>query len=146
MRNIVNWLLIIGGGLLMIVEMLLGAATGFDLMLIGGCLAAGGGAGLILGSTQVGLFTSGALALVYFLLFRRWLRARLTAKEQPSNVDAVIGHTGVVTVRVTALAAGQVKVADETWRAVLAPGAPGAREPGETVTVESVSGVTLTVR
>ena len=92
------------------------------------------------------MFTSGALALIYFLLFRRWLRARPTAKEQPSNVDAVIGHTGVVTVRVTALAAGQVKVGDETWRAVLAPGAPGAREPGETVTVESVSGVTLTVR
>jgi len=146
MRNIVNWLLIIGGGVLMIAELLLGAVTGFDLVLVGACLSAGGGLGLFFGSTQVGLFTSGALALLYFLLFRRWIRSRLTTSGQPSNVDAFLGRPGVVTVRVTALEAGQVNVGGEVWRAVLAPGAPGAREPGETVTVESVSGVTLTVR
>lgn len=146
MKNWVNWLLVAGGGVLIIVELLLGAATGFDLALLGLCLATGGGLGLLFGSTQVGLFTSGGLAFIYFILLRRWIRSRLTPHGQPSNVDAVIGRTGVVVVRLAPHAAGQVKVGDETWRAVLAPDAPGVREPGETITVESVSGVTLTVR
>ena len=39
-----------------------------------------------------------------------------------------------------------MKVGDEFWRAVLAPGVSEAREPGQSVTVEAVEGVTLLVR
>lgn len=145
-KNAVNWLLIGMGGILLVAEVLLGAVTGFDLALVGISLAAGGGIGLYFGSAKVGLFSSGALAFVYLAFFRRWLRSRLTVPDRPTNVDALIGRTGVVTVRLEPNVAGEVKLGDEAWRAVLAPDASVAREPGETVRVESVEGVTLKVR
>lgn len=146
MKNWVNYLLVAGGGILIIVEMILGAVTGFDLALLGVSLIAGGALGLLFGSTQVGLFSAGALALIYFAFLRRWLRAALVGPDRPSNVDAVVGRRGVVVVRLGSHEAGQVKVGDEVWRAQLAPGADGVREPGQAVTVDSVDGVTLLVR
>lgn len=146
MQNWVNWMLVILGVVCVIAEVLLGAVTGFDLALIGASLAVGGAIGLWFGSTKVGLFATGALALVYLLFFRRWLRSKLTPADQPTNVDAVLGKTGVVTVRIAPHAPGQIKVSDEIWRAELARESDAAREPGEKVTVESVDGVTLKVR
>ena len=140
MRNTVNWLLIGSGGILIAVEVLLGAATGFDLALMGVSLAAGGGVGLFFHSTKVGLFSSGALAFLYLGVLRNRIRSHMTARNRPSNVDALVGRTRVVTTRVAP------KLGGELWRAVLTPADSGAREPGESVTVESVEGVTLTVR
>jgi len=145
-RNWVNWLLVIGGVVCVIVELLLGAVTGFDLALLGGSMAVGGAVGLAFGSTKVGLFSAGALAFIYLAFFRRWLRTRLTVADHPSNVDAIVGRTGVVTVRISPHEAGHVKVGDEIWRAELADHSGAAREPGTQVTVESVEGVTLKVR
>ena len=71
MRNIVNWLLIAAGGALVIAELILGAATGFDLLLTGVALAVGGLLGLIFGSAEIGLLASGVLAFVYFVFMRR---------------------------------------------------------------------------
>jgi len=147
MRNIVNWVLIVGGGIFIVAEVLLGAATGFDFALMGTALAIGGVLGLIFTSTKVGLFSSGALAFLYLAVLRRWIRSRLIGRDRPSNVDALIGRRGVVTTRIASHAPGAVKLGDELWRAALPDGAaPGAREAGEEVTVESVEGVTLIVR
>ena len=146
MQNWVNWMLVIGGVVCVIAELVLGAVTGFDLALIGLSMVAGGALGLWFVSTKVGLFSTGALALVYFLFFRRWLRHKLTPKSQATNVDALMGQTGVVTVRVAPHEPGQVKVGDEIWRAELAGEVSTAREPGEKVTVEGIDGVTLKVR
>lgn len=146
MGNWVNWLLIIVGIICVIAEVALGAITGFDLALVGGCLAAGGAAGLLLSSVNVGLFTAGGLALVYFALFRGWIRSRLQSHSQPSNVDAVVGRTGVVTKRIAPRESGLVKVGAEEWRAELASETDSAREVGVVVTISSVDGVTLKVR
>lgn len=145
MQNWVNYTLVIGGAVLIIVELMLGAATGFDLALLGISLAAGGGVGLLFGSTKVGLFSAGALAFLYLAVFRRWIKSRLTAPDQPSNVDALVGRAALVTVRIDVHQPGQVKVEDEIWRAILADGTTGAREPGQTVKVVSVDGVTLRI-
>jgi membrane protein implicated in regulation of membrane protease activity len=145
-RNWVNWMLVIVGVVCVIGEMVLGAATGFDLALIGISLAAGGAIGLWFASTKIGLFSAAAMALVYLLFFRRKLRDTLMHDEQPTNVDALMGRAGVVTARIEPHAAGQVKVGDEIWRAELAQADGAARERGETVTVDSVDGVTLKVR
>jgi membrane protein implicated in regulation of membrane protease activity len=144
--NWVNWLLVIGGAVCVIVELVMGAFTGFDLALIGISLATGGGLGLVFGSEKVGLLSAGGLALVYFLFLRGWMRRKLTVKDHASNVDAVVGRTGVVTARIAAHEPGQVKVGDEVWRAELAHDDGAAHNPGERVTVESVEGVTLKVR
>lgn len=145
---IVNWILLIVGALAFVAEVALGAATGFDLALLGASLAAGGAVGLLAGSARVGLFAAGGLAFLYLAIFRRMIRARLVIRHTPSNADAVLGKTGMVTNRIAPHAPGQVKVGDEMWRARLVNDTEGepAREPGTTVVVESIDGVTLNVR
>jgi membrane protein implicated in regulation of membrane protease activity len=144
--NWVNWLLIIIGIVCVIVELALGALTGFDLALIGGSLAIGGGIGFLLDSAKIGLLAAGGLSLVYLAVFRSWLKARLNVKEHATNVDAVVGKTGVVTKRIAAQEPGMVKLGSEVWRAELAGPGDAALEAGVTVQVESVEGVTLKVR
>jgi membrane protein implicated in regulation of membrane protease activity len=142
----VNWLLVIGGIVCVIVELALGAMTGFDLALIGGSLTIGGAIGLLLGSEKIGLLAAGGLALVYLAVFRSWLKSTLTVKEHPSNVDALVGKSGVVTKRIAGREPGIVKVGSELWRAELAGAEDAARDAGATVKVESIEGVTLKVR
>ena len=79
-------------------------------------------------------------------MFRSWLKSKLTVRDQASNVDAVLGRTGVVTKRIAPRDTGLVKVGTEEWRAELVPGDETVREVGATITVSSVEGVTLKVR
>ena len=146
MGNWVNWLLIIGGVVCVIVELALGAMTGFDLALIGGSLAIGGALGLLIGSAKIGLLAAGGLSLVYLAVFRSWLRARLNVKERATNVDAVVGKAAIVTKRIAVQEPGMVKLGGEVWRAELAGPGDAALEAGVTVRVESIEGVTLKVR
>ena len=147
MGNWVNWILVIGGLLCVIVELALGAATGLDLALVGASLAIGGVIGLLAQSSTVGLLAAGGLSLVYLAVFRNWLKKKFTPKNQVSNADAVVGKTGVVTKRIAARSPGMVKVGDEVWRAELASAAADTeREPGAIITVDSLEGVTLKVR
>lgn len=146
MGNWVNWLLVIGGVICVIIELAMGAMTGFDLALVGASLVAGGTIGLLTGSANIGLLAAAAAALLYFALFRRWLKSKLTMRDQPTNVDAVMGKVGVVTKRIAPRDCGLVKVGAEEWRAELAQGDETAREVGATITVSSVDGVTLKVR
>lgn len=146
MRNLMNWLLVALGMVMIMAEVLVGAATGFDLALIGISLVAGGVLGLVFQSTMVGLFSAGALAFAYLVFFRRWVKQRFTAPDLPSRVDALVGRTGVVVTRITVDEAGQVKVDDEIWRAVPADGVTGELAPEQRVTVVAVEGVTLKVR
>jgi membrane protein implicated in regulation of membrane protease activity len=146
--NSLNWILLIVGALAFVAEVLLGAATGFDLALLGAALAAGGAAGLLFDSPKVGLFSAGALAFLYLAFLRRKIRAKLSSKHTATNVDAVMGKSALVTERIGPHAPGMVKLGDEVWRARLADDAEGQapREPGTMVTVDSVEGVTLRVR
>src|SRR5215510_2651221 len=147
MGNWVNWLLVIAGVLFVAAELAMGALTGFDLALVGASLAAGGVVGLIAQSWQTGLISATVFALLYFVLFRRWLKAKLHVKEQASNVDAIVGKTGVVTKRIgPAHDCGLVKVGSEEWRAELAQPETAAREIGASVQIISVEGVTLKVQ
>ena len=141
----VNWALIIVGIVCVIAELAMGAMTGFDLALVGGSLAIGGGAGLLAGSEKIGLLAAGMLALLYFAILRNWLKTKVTVKHHHSNVDALIGKIGVVTKRIALHEAGMVKVGAEIWRAEVT-GEEGAKEPGVEVSVQSVEGVTLKVR
>jgi len=84
-----------------------GCGYGFDLALMGVSLAAGGGVGLFFASTKVGLFSSGALAFFYLFVLRKQIRSGLLAPNRPSNVDALVGRTGVVTSRLAPNAPGR---------------------------------------
>jgi membrane protein implicated in regulation of membrane protease activity len=144
--NWVNWLLMIVGIICVIIELALGALTGLDLALVGASLAAGGAIGLFTGSANVGMLSAAGAALIYFAVFRRWLKSKLTVRDQSSNVDAVLGKTGTVTKRIAPRDCGLVKVGTEEWRAELAQGDETVREVGAVITVSSVEGVTLKVR
>ncbi len=146
MGNWVNWLLVIAGVLAVAAELTLGAITGFDLALVGASLAAGGAIGLLAKSWHAGLISAAIFALLYFALFRRWLKAKLHVSDQPSNVDAVVGKMGVVTKRIGQRDCGIVKVGSEEWRAELAQPNDPAREIGADVKIISVEGVTLRVQ
>src|SRR5260370_27109553 len=100
MGNWINWPLVIGGIVCVIIELALGALTGFDLALLGASLAVGGGIGLLARSAKIGLLAAGAPALLYLAVFRSWLKTKLTGKDQASNADAVVGETGVGTNRI----------------------------------------------
>lgn len=146
MSNWVNWLLVIGGVLCVVVELALGAITGFDLALIGASLSAGGALGLFAHSEKIGLLSAAILCFVYFVVLRSWLKAKLQVKPQSSNVDAVVGRTGTVTRKIGPREAGTVKVGSEEWRAELAAAEEKGKEVGSLVTVVGAEGVTLKVR
>jgi membrane protein implicated in regulation of membrane protease activity len=146
MGNAVNWLLIIAGTICLIAEVAMGVATGFDLALIGISLAAGGAVGLIFDSVRLGFLSAAAFAIFYWLFLRRHVKSRITGTAKTSNVDAVIGQSGIVVAAVAPHGAGQVRVGDEVWRAVLAEGVQETIEPGRSVVVQSIEGVTLRVR
>jgi len=141
-----NWVLLIAGALFILVEVAFGGFAGFDLVLIGTAFMLGGAIGLLLHSTTVGLVIASALCLIYIAVGRRWVRARFRTSHVPSNADALVGQRGMVTVRVAEHEPGQIKVRDEIWRAVPAPGTAGPFESGTVVTVAGVDGVTLQVR
>lgn len=146
MGNWVNWLLVIVGVLCAAAELTLGAITGFDLALIGASLAAGGIVGLLTVSWHAGLISAAAFALIYLALFRRWLKQKLHVADRASNVDVVVGKSGVVTKRIAPSDCGIIKVGSEEWRAELAQSGDAAREIGTSVQVVAVEGVTLKVK
>ncbi len=140
-----NWVLLIGGALLVLVEVALGGFAGFDLVLIGSSFLLGGALGLGFHSTPVGFLVASALCLAYIVGGRRWVRDRMRHQPQPSNMDALLGASGFVTVRIGAQEPGQVRVRDEVWRAVPMAGT-GPFEAGTSVIVQGVEGVTLQVK
>src|SRR2546426_12337461 len=93
---LVNWVLIIGGALCVLAEVVMGGFAGFDLVLIGSAVAAGGFVGLIAGSPGVGVVAAAGLSLAYIALRRRWVQARLKNKHRATNAHAVIRQRALV--------------------------------------------------
>ncbi len=146
MKQWVNWSLVIGGVLMVILEVVLGTITGFDLALLGVSLVAGGLIGLVTGSATVGLFSAGIIAFIYLAFLRRQIRSKLSSPHQRMHADTLVGRTALVTERIAPHAPGLVRVGDELWRAALAPGSDLSIEPGANVTVASIEGITLEVK
>lgn len=141
-----NWLLVIGGAVLILIEIALGGFAGFDLVLIGSAFVIGGGLGMAVGSPIAGYVLSAVLCVAYIVVGRKWVRSRLHTRETASNTDALVGQRGLVMEAVGRHAAGQVKIDGQLWRAVPAAGAGETIEAGREVTVTGVNGVTVEVQ
>ncbi|OGK19054.1 hypothetical protein A2866_00415 [Candidatus Roizmanbacteria bacterium RIFCSPHIGHO2_01_FULL_39_8] len=137
-----NNLLIISGLVLIVVEVALGAATGFDLLLIGVIFIVSGGLGILLHSTTYSLVSIAALSFLYLLIGRKFIKKALTIETKSTNVDNVLHRKGLVTKEITAKKAGQVKIEGEIWRA----NSDKTIDVGKEIVVESVSGLTLKVK
>jgi membrane protein implicated in regulation of membrane protease activity len=141
-----NWVLLIGGACLILLEVALGGFAGFDMVLVGSAFMIGGALGLWFHNTNLASITAGVLCLAYLAVGRRWVRRRIMLQPTPSNADAMLEQSGIVIARIAEHAPGRVKVRGEEWLASPAPGVTGPLEPGTVVVVESVDGVTLRVR
>jgi membrane protein implicated in regulation of membrane protease activity len=141
----VNWVLIIGGAVLILIEVLLGAATGFDFLLIGSALVLGGVLGLFVNSATLGLAAAGALALLYVFLGRRHVRNRFGRPGLSSNTDVLIGKTVRVVEPIRTGHPGRVKYEGEEWRAELTQPSQTTLESGKDARIVRIDGVTVFV-
>lgn len=141
-----NWVLVVAGAVMVLVEVVLGGFAGFDLVLLGSSIVLGGALGLLTRSPVVGFVTAIVLCVLYIAAGRRWVRARLKRPGLASNTDALIGQRAMVKQVLSAHQPGQVSLRGEVWRACPAADEPGPLEPGTEVMVEGVDGVTLSVR
>lgn len=137
-----NYILIILGVVAIIIEVMVGVATGFDLLLIGLIFILSGGLGILTGSFQYALIGVAVLSILYVFVGRRLIKSKLSVATTKTNTEQLVGSTGIVTKKILADKPGQIKVDGEIWRAR----AKETISEGVEVLIESVSGVTLAVK
>jgi membrane protein implicated in regulation of membrane protease activity len=136
------WLIAIGVGLVLIIlELLLGIDTGLDLVFIGTALGLGGLITLAFNSWVWTAIVAGIICVLYVILGRRYIHRRTAIASTKTNIDTIIGKTGIVEQDISLDKDGIVKVGNEQWRAR----SEAAIKAGEAITVTGVTGVTLNV-
>ncbi len=136
------WLVFVGIGLLMILlELVVGVETGLDLVFLGSAFILGGLVTWPLNSWIITLIVTSAICVAYVALGRRYVHRWTTVRKSKTNIDAIIGRTGVVLQSIARNADGRVKVGNEDWKAR----AIEDIQQGAEVVVTGVSGVTLIV-
>ncbi|MDM7914444.1 MAG: NfeD family protein [Candidatus Eisenbacteria bacterium] len=141
----VNWLLVIAGAVLILIEVVLGAVTGFDFLLIGSAILLGGVLGLLTKSAAIGVAAGGILSLLYVFAGRRRIRNRWGRGGLATNTDAILGKTVQVVETISSDRPGRIRTEGEEWRACLDAGVRGPIEPGSRARVTRIDGVTLYV-
>jgi len=136
-----NITLIILGILAIIVEIILGAATGFELLIIGIVFIIGGAIGMLTGSMMIAIGTIIVLILGCVFFGRKMIKQALHVTTSKTNIDSIIGKQGVVVETINPEVPGQIKYEGEIWRAE----SEKALSKGKKVKIISVSGVTLKV-
>lgn len=137
------WLIFIGVGLvLVLLELLIGIETGLDLVFIGSAFIL---SGLITLAMQTWVWTAviaGIICVIYLGVGRRYIHRRMSFAAEKTNIDTIVGKTGIVLQDITRNNYGLVKIAMEQWRA----GADEEIKEGQEIIVTGISGVTLTVK
>lgn len=136
------WLIFIGAGVALVaLEFLAGIETGFELVSIGTTFILGGIVAWPLDNWLVAVIVTAVLCLVYLTVARRYIRRWLQVRMTPTNVDAIIGRSGVVIENIVRHTPGRVRVGTEEWRA----SAEEEIGEGTEITVTAVRGATLIV-
>lgn len=82
------------------------------------------------------------VSIVLLALTRPIAGKRLNDKTEKTNVDALIGQTGIVEKKITQYKTGQVKADGKVWTAACES---GEIDKGTVVVIKSIKGVTITV-
>jgi membrane protein implicated in regulation of membrane protease activity len=136
------FLIFIGIGLVMILlELLMGMFTGFDLVFLGSAFIIGGLISWLFHSWMLALVITMIICLAYIVLGRKYVHRWSAVKKEITNIDRIIGLKGIVLQDVSSSSTGLVKVGNEEWRAR----AETAIEKGAVIKVIGISGVTLSV-
>ena len=137
------WLIFIAVGLVLIIlELLVGIETGLDLVFIGTAFVLGGLITLAMNNWVWTAIITGIICVLYVVIGRRYVHQRMAAKGAKTNIDTIVGKTGIVQKDIDRSKNGLVKIGYEEWRAR----ADEAIKEGEDITVTGISGVTLTVK
>ncbi len=144
MEFLASWLwliFIIAGVVMAVLELIVGIDTGLDLVIIGSTFIIGGFVGWLFASWVVVLVVTGIICIAYLALGRRYIHRWTAIPKEKTNIDTIIGSSGIVINTITNNAEGLVKVGKEEWRAR----SDENIETGEEIVVRSISGVTLSV-
>lgn len=137
------WLIFIVAGLVLIIlELLVGIDTGLDLVFIGTAFVLGGLITLTMDSWVWTAIVTGIICVLYVVIGRRYIHRRIAVDKEKTNIDAIIGRTGIVQKEIDRSSDGLVKIGYEQWRAR----AEENIKEGEEVAVTGISGATLTVK
>jgi len=136
------WLIFAVVGLLMVLlELIVGVETGFDLVFLGSAFILGGLVTWPFNSWVLTVIITTVICIAYVALGRRYVHRWKASGKSKTNIDAIIGRIGVVVKDITKVNDGLVKVGNEQWRAR----AEDEIKEGDEIVVISVSGVTLIV-
>jgi len=136
------WMAFVVVGLLMILlELIVGVNTGLDLVFLGTAFILGGLATSQFESWILSLIVTSVICVAYVALGRRYVHRWTAVRKSKTNIDAIVGRTGIIEQNITRNVDGRVKVGNEDWKASAAEDI----EKGVEVVVTGVSGVTLIV-
>jgi len=136
------WLIFVGVGLfLVLLELIVGVATGLDLVFVGSTFILGGLVTWPFHSWVLTLVVTSIICVAYVAVGRRYVHRWTLVKAQKTNIDAIIGRTGIVIRSIAKNNDGRVRVGNERWKA------KAEEDIGkeEEVVVTGVSGATLIV-
>ncbi len=137
------WLIFVGIGLVFIIlELFIGIDTALDLVFIGTAFVLGGLITLAMNNWVWTAIVTGIICVLYVVIGRRYIHGRVAVNAAKTNIDTIIGKTGIVQQDIEPAKDGLVKVGNEQWRARAEESIKG----GEEVTVTGISGVTLNVK
>jgi len=136
------WLVfIIVGLLLILLELIIGVETGFDLVFIGSAFVVGGLASWPFHSWLLTVIVTSLICIAYVAIGRRYTRRWTVVSKARTNIDTIIGRQGIVLKSIARNVDGRVRVGSEQWRA---RAEEDIRE-GDEIIVTDVSGATLIV-
>ena len=108
---------VIVGLLFVLLELIVGVETGFDLVIIGSILIIAGLATMPFHSWWITTISASIICAGYVGIGRKYIHRRRWKDEIKTNIDAIIGQSGIVLRRITKYTDGQVKVRNEKWKA-----------------------------
>ncbi len=136
------WLVFVIVGLLFVLlELIVGVETGFDLVFVGSAFILGGLVTWPFHSWLLTIIVTSLICVAYVALGRRYVHRWTMVSKAKTNIDAIIGRQGIVLRSIAKNVDGLVKVGNEQWRAR----AEGDIKEGDEIIVIRVSGVTLIV-
>ena len=136
------WLVfIIVGLLLVLLELIVGVETGFDLVIIGSAFILGGLVAWPFHSWVLPLIVTSLICVIYVVIGRRYVHQWTAVKKVKTNIDAIIGREGIVLKNIARNVDGRVRVGSQRWQAR----AEEDIKEGDEIVVTGISGSTLIV-
>ncbi len=134
------WLtFVIIGLLLVLLELVVGGTL--DLVFIGSAFLLGGLVAWLTDSWLWALIVTIIICIVYITIGRRNIHRWTAVKKAKTNIDTIIGRTGIALKTIAKNFDGRVRVGNERWKAR----AEEDIKEGDEIVVTGVKGVTLTV-